>query len=100
MPDRILAWRFLAEPLEPGDLALLTGRLQLLHGNNAQPFMQQPSLLRPQPRNPQHLQQPGRHRRLQLLVVHQPSGGHQLGDLLLERFSKPLDRSEPPLGHQ
>jgi len=95
-----LALGFLAEPFEFRDAARFAGRLELVDGLDAELVVHRFDLLGAEAGDLQHLDQAGRDRGLQFLVVGQFASSHQLGDFLLDAITDALDFGEAVFGDQ
>ncbi len=89
-----------AEPRQRYQAVLAAGVLQLAHRIDAQLFVELQRLLRPQAGNLHQLEQHGRHRCLQLVVIRQSPGGEKFADLLADGLADALGSVHPAAGHE
>jgi hypothetical protein len=89
-----------AEAVERGDPALRTGGFKFFEGRDPKFVVQLFDLLRAETRDRKHVHKTGGNRGFQLLVVGQPAGGDEDGDLLLERVAETLHLSQALFGDE
>jgi hypothetical protein len=90
--------RFLAEPFQPGNLAIFAVLFELLDRFDSQLIVQGLDLLGSQSGDVEHRHESGWDRRLQVLVILQLPGGDEFGDLLLERIANAFGVGQARLG--
>src|SRR5688572_22423043 len=101
MPGRVSAFELnaledfrlclLTKAIERGDFARLAGGFQVTNGGDGELLMQRDDFLRPDARNSKHLDEPGRHRSLEVLVILELSCRDEFRDFLPKRFADPFD---------
>ncbi len=90
----------LPEALEAADPLVAAGLLQLLDAPDAERFVERGGLLRPEVRQAEQLEDPGRELGAELLEEGQAPGPVELGDLLRQGVADVRQLGEAALAHQ
>jgi hypothetical protein len=90
--------RLFAKALQLRHFAGIAGGFEVADGFDAQFIVERLDFFGADPGNLQQLQQAGRSRGFEIIVVSQLAGGGQFGDFFLERFADALDFAEAVFG--